>query len=340
MKIISVHEAVGMTICHDITQIIRGERKEVRFKKGHIIKEEDIPVLLSLGKDNIYVWEDKKGFLHENEAAKRLKNLIQGKNVSFTKPKEGKIIFNADCNGLLKVNKELLNKINSIDQIIISTLYDGIPVKKGEALAATKVIPLVIDESKIKEAEKLVNIEKIISVKKYKKFNIGLIVTGNEVYHGRIKDTFGPVIEEKVKEYGAEIKYKTILDDNPEKVTQMVNSYLDKGIDMVICTGGMSVDPDDRTPKAIKDTGAEIISYGSPVLPGAMFLMSYKNNAPIIGLPGCAMYCKTTIFDLVLPRILAGEKIEKEDLNSYGYGGMCLGCDVCKYPYCSFGKGR
>lgn len=340
MKIVPVHNAVGMVICHDITQIIRGKIKDARFRKGHIIKEEDIPVLLSLGKDNIYVWENKEGFLHENEAAKRLEKLIQGKNVSFTKPKEGKIIFKADCDGLLEVNKEVLNKINNIGQIIISTLYDGMPVKRGDILAATKVVPLMIDEEKIKEAEKLVNIEKIISVKKYKKVNIGLIVTGNEVYYGRIKDTFGPVIEEKVKEYGAEIKYKTILDDNPQKVTEMIDKYLDQGVDMVICTGGMSVDPDDRTPKAIRDTGAEIITYGAPVLPGAMFLISYKNNIPILGLPGCVMYCKTTVFDLALPIILSGEKIKKEDINSYGYGGLCLGCDVCKYPYCSLGKGR
>lgn len=339
MKKISIQDAVGSVLCHDITQIIPNIIKDRAFKKGHIIKEEDIPVLLSLGKDHIYVWEKKEGMLHENEAAERITKLTAGKGLAFSEIKEGKINFIADCDGLLKINRELLYKLNSLGEIILVTLHNNYPVKKGKKVAGTRVIPLVIEEEKIKKAEELIGEEKIINVVPYTPMKVGIVTTGNEVYYGRIKDAFGPVIQKKVEEYGCEVLGQTVLPDDENKITNAVEDWIKKGAEMVICTGGMSVDPDDVTPTAIKKTGANIITYGAPVLPGAMFLLAYKGDIPILGLPGCVMYSKRTVFDLMLPRILIKDKIEYKDIASYGHGGLCMECEECRFPDCTFGKG-
>jgi molybdenum cofactor synthesis domain-containing protein len=339
MKKIPTEQAVGTILCHDITQIIPGKIKGRAFEKGHIITEEDIPVLLSLGKDNLYVWEKKQGYLHENEGAERLKNLAAGEGLTFSEVNEGKINFIADKDGVLKIDKDLLFKINSIDEIILATMHNNTPVKKGEKVAGTRVIPLVINEEKLIQAEHLAAENTIVSIKPYKSFKAAIVTTGNEVYYKRIEDAFGPVVRKKLSAFNCEIIGSTIVSDDIEKITAAIEDFISKGAQMVICTGGMSVDPDDSTPAAIKNTGAEIVSYGAPVLPGAMFLLSYKGDIPILGLPGCVMYAKTTIFDLVLPRIFTGEKIKKEDLVAYGHGGLCLECEVCRYPDCSFGKG-
>jgi len=339
MKKIPVYEAIGSVLCHDITQIIPGVVKDIAFKKGHIIKEQDIPLLLSIGKENIYVWEKKQGFLHENDAAERLRALTAGVGLNFSKVKEGKINFLADYSGLLVINTNLLYQLNSLGEIILVTLHNNYPVKKGQKVAGTRVIPLVIDEEKIKSAEALIGDEKIVSIIPFTQMKVGIVTTGSEVYHGRIVDAFGPVIRRKVEEYGCEVLGQSILSDDEDKIKGAIEEWIDKGADMVICTGGMSVDPDDVTPSAILKTGAELITYGAPVLPGAMFLLAYKGDIPILGLPGCVMYSRTTIFDLVLPRILAKDKLSFADFAAYGHGGLCNECEVCKYPDCAFGKG-
>jgi len=339
MKKIPVKEAVGSVLCHDITQIIPGVVKDIAFKKGHIIKEEDIQILLSIGKDNLFVWEKKEGYLHENDAAERLRILTAGEGLTFSEVKEGKINFIAACDGLLVINTDLLYQLNSLGEIILVTLHNNYPVKKGQKVAGTRVIPLVIDEDKIKKAEALMGDSKIVSIVPFVPMKVGIITTGNEVYHGRIKDAFGPVIRRKVEEYNCEVLGQVILDDNENKIVQAVDEMIDKGADMVICTGGMSVDPDDVTPAAIIKTGAELITYGAPVLPGAMFLLAYNGDIPILGLPGCVMYSRTTIFDLVLPRLLAKERLSFADFAAYGHGGLCNECEECKYPDCAFGKG-
>ncbi len=339
MKKIPVSEAVGSVLCHDITQIIPGVVKDIAFKKGHIVKEEDIPLLLSIGKENLFVWEKKEGYLHENDAAERLRVLTAGQGLSFSEVKEGKINFIAECDGLLVINTGLLYKLNSIGEIILVTLHNNYPVKKGQKVAGTRVIPLVIDEEKIKSAETLIGDEKIVSIIPFKKMKVGIVTTGSEVYHGRIVDAFGPVIKRKVEEYGCEVIGQSILPDDENRIKGAIEEWIEKGADMVICTGGMSVDPDDVTPTAIIKTGAELITYGAPVLPGAMFLLAYKGDTPILGLPGCVMYSRTTIFDLVLPRILAMQKLNFADFAAYGHGGLCNECEVCKYPDCAFGKG-
>lgn len=339
MKQIRIEDAVGCILSHDVTKIVPGEFKGRLFKKGHVIKEEDIPKLLDIGKEHIYVWEQKEGELHENDAAIRIKDLVLGEGCSISEEiKEGKIDFFAARQGVLKINKDELLKLNLLGEIIVATMHDNTPVKVGEKIGATRVIPLIIDEKKILQAEKIIN-EKIISVKEIKPKKAVLITTGNEVYKGRIKDAFLPVMKEKLEYYGSEIVRQVILPDNKEMITENILKAIEEDkVDMIICTGGMSVDPDDVTPSAIKDCNGEIVTYGAPVLPGAMFLLAYYKNTPILGVPSCAMYSKRTIFDLVLPRVLADEKLSLEDIAMYGNGGMCLNCEICSFPHCSFGK--
>ena len=339
MKQIRIEDSVGCILSHDVTKIVPGEFKGRLFKKGHVIREEDIPKLLDIGKEHIYVWEPKKGQLNENDAAIRVKDLVLGQGCYISEEiKEGKIDFFANTQGIVKINKDLLLKLNLLGEIIVSTIHNNTPVKKGEKIGATRVIPLIIDEKKILEAEKIIK-EKIISVEEIKPKKAVLITTGNEVYKGRIKDAFLPVMKEKLEYYGSEIVKQIILPDNKEMITENILKAIEEDkVDMIICTGGMSVDPDDVTPSAIKDCNGEIVTYGAPVLPGAMFLLAYYKNIPILGVPSCAMYSKRTIFDLVLPRILADEKLSFEDIARFGNGGMCLNCEICSFPHCSFGK--
>ena len=267
---------MGSVLCHDITQIIPGKTKDRAFKKGHIIREEDIPVLLSLGKDHIYVWEKQEGMVHENEAAVILKDLSAGEGLTFSEIKEGKIDFFAEYDGLLKVDKESLYRLNSVGEMMLATLHNNYPVKRGKKVAGTRVIPLAIDEKRLDKAEELIGNKKIVRVVPYRTMKVGIVTTGNEVYYGRIQDAFGPVIRSKLQEYSCEVLGQVILPDDKDRIHEAIGEWILKGADMVVCTGGMSVDPDDVTPSAIQKTGAEIVTYGAPVLPGSMFLVAYK----------------------------------------------------------------
>ena len=339
MKRMKTTESVGQILCHDITQIIKGVTKDAAFRKGHVIREEDIPVLLSLGKDHIYVWENDETMLHENDAARVLEEICRGGGMSASEPKEGKIELTADHDGLLTVDTERLNAVNSLGEMMLATRHGGFAVRRGDKLAGMRVIPLVIKKEKMEAAREAAGDRPLLEVVPFRKKTYGLVTTGNEVFYGRIEDTFTPVIREKMAEFGAEMAQHAVLNDDHEKITAAIRKMLDDGVDMVICTGGMSVDPDDRTPLAIKNTGAEIVSYGAPVLPGAMFLLAYtEDGRPVLGLPGCVMYAKRTIFDLVLPSLMADVPVTAERLARYGEGGLCLGCKECIFPNCSFGK--
>ena len=339
MKLMKTEEAVGQILCHDITQIIKGVTKDAVFRKGHVIREEDIPVLLSVGKDNIYIWENDETMLHENDAAQILYDICKSDYMYPSDVKEGKIEVIADCDGVLKINRELLKGINSLGEMMIASRHGDFPVKKGDKIAGTRVIPLVIEREKMEKAKEVAGDNKIFRIMPYLKKKVGVVTTGNEVFYGRIQDTFTPVIVEKVSEYGAEIIAHEISNDEHENIATCIRKLLEQGADMIICTGGMSVDPDDKTPAAIRDVADEMITYGAPVLPGAMFLLAYYGkNIPIMGLPGCVMYAKRTIFDLVLPRIMAGEILKAEDFHVLGEGGLCLSCPVCTFPNCGFGK--
>ncbi len=339
MKLMKTTDSVGQVLCHDVTQIIKGVTKGAAFRKGHIIREEDIPVLLSLGKDHIYVWESDESMLHENDAAEILRQICQGSGMTATEPKEGKIELIAEHDGVVVVNVEKLNAVNALGEMMIATRHGGFTVRKGDKLAGMRVIPLVIKKEKMEAARAAAGEQPLLDVVPFKKKKYGLVTTGNEVYYGRIEDTFTPTIEEKMREFGAEMGQHVILDDDHGKITAAINQMLADGMDMVLCTGGMSVDPDDKTPLAIRNTGAEIISYGAPVLPGAMFLLAYTDDGrPVMGLPGCVMYAKRTIFDLVLPNIMGDVPVTARQLAEYGEGGLCLNCEKCTFPNCSFGK--
>lgn len=351
MKLIQTVDAEGAVLCHDITQIIKGVTKDTVFRKGHVVTKEDIPVLLSVGKDQLYVWEKEEGMLHENDGAEILCAMCKGRNMERTQAKEGKIELIAACDGLLKVDNRGLKAVNGFGQMMIATRHGNFPVKKGDKLAGTRIVPLTIEEEKMeavrKAAREATGGRPILDLKPFVHKKVGIITTGNEVYYGRIKDTFTPVIVEKVKEFDTEILDHVIWNDDDTRVTDSILEMIQKGADVVICTGGMSVDPDDKTPLAIRNTGAHIVSYGAPVLPGAMFLLAYyevkegdrTRTAAIMGLPGCVMYAKKTIFDLVLPRVMADDPVTSEDLAALGQGGLCLSCPVCTFPNCGFGKG-
>ena len=340
MKLMKTEDAVGQVLCHDITQIIKGVTKDAVFRKGHIITEEDIPVLLSVGKDNIYVWENDESMMHENDAAEVLCAICKGDNMTRGGVKEGKIELSAECDGVLKINRDKLYAVNSFGQMMIATRHGDFPVRKGDKLAGTRIIPLVIEKEKMEQVRALCGDEPIMKVVPYKSRKVGIVTTGNEVFYGRIQDTFTPVVKEKVEFFGAEVIGHKITDDSNENIEKCIRELLSEGCDMILCTGGMSVDPDDKTPLAIRNVCGSVVTYGAPVLPGAMFLLAYygENNIPVMGLPGCVMYAKRTIFDIVLPRIMTGEILEKDDFDRLGEGGLCLNCDICTFPNCGFGK--
>ena len=342
MKEIRTEDAVGHILCHDITQIIKDKKKGVLFKKGHIVREEDIPALLSVGKEHLFVWEKKEGILHENEGAGILYKICAGENMHGTDVSEGKIELIADCPGLLKIRRDALNAVNGLGEMMIASRHGDFPVKKGDKIAGTRIIPLVIEKEKMDRAVEAAGEEPIFSVLTFRQKKVGIVTTGSEVKKGLIKDTFTPVLREKLSEYPTEIIGQTLPGDDREQITSDILRFAEEGAGLIIASGGMSVDPDDRTPGAIRDTGAEIITYGAPVLPGAMLLIAYLNmngrNIPVLGLPGCVMYAKRTVFDLILPRIMADDPIRREEIASLGEGGLCLNCSVCTFPDCGFGK--
>ncbi len=340
MKLVRTEDAAGMVLCHDITQIIRGVTKDARFRKGHVVTEEDIPVLLSLGKDHLYIWENDESMMHENEAVEVLCRMCRGDNISHGEVREGKIDLIAECDGVLRIDRKVLNAVNSFGQMMIATRHGDFPVRRGDKIAGTRIIPLVIEKEKMEQAESICGGNPILNVQPYTKRKVGIITTGNEVFYGRIKDEFTPVVADKAEEFGADVIFREVSDDQSGNIEAGILRALDFGCDMVICTGGMSVDPDDRTPLAIRNVCGSVVSYGAPVLPGAMFLLAYygEGGIPVLGLPGCVMYSRRTIFDLVLPRLMTGERLKREDIDRLGEGGLCLNCEVCIFPGCGFGK--
>ncbi|WP_319543272.1 molybdopterin-binding protein [uncultured Pseudodesulfovibrio sp.] len=338
MKTVHVHDAVGMVLCHDMTKIVPGETKGPAFKKGHVIAESDIPALLEIGKEHIYVLNLEKGSIHENEAAERISKAAVGPGITLSEVSEGRINFEASP-GLLDVNVEALNRINSIEEVVLATMHNGQQVTQARPVAGTRVVPLVIDEKKIEQVEAIcAEYPYVVGIRPFKHHNVGLVTTGSEVFHGRITDKFGPVIRKKFSKLGSTVMDQRLTSDDPSMTRDAILAFMAEGAEMVVVTGGMSVDPDDQTPTAIRATGAEVITYGSPTFPGVMFMIAMLDGVPILGLPGCVMYYRASIFDLVVPRLLAGEEITREDIVALGHGGFCAACDVCRYPICPFGK--
>ena len=342
MRLIDTVDAVGHVLCHDITVIVKDVKKGVAFKKGHVVREEDIPELLKLGKEHLYVWEKDDSMLHEDEAAAILRDLCLGENILAGEPHEGKIDLTAAADGLFVVDSERLYSVNDVEEIMIATRHGMTAVKAGDKLAGTRVIPLVIAKEKMEHVQAMAGSEPLMRVVPFQPLRCGVVTTGSEVYHGRIQDTFTPVIESKLADFGMEMVAHEVCSDDKDMIIAAIHKLRDQGVQLILTTGGMSVDPDDRTPAAIRDAGARIVTYGAPVLPGAMLLVGYlpteTGEIPVLGLPGCVMYNKRTIFDLVLPRVAAGIEIQRRDIVRFGEGGLCLNCPTCTYPNCGFGK--
>ena len=339
MKLMTTEDAVGHVLCHDMTQIIKDQYKDARFRKGHVVTEEDIPVLLSMGKEHLYVWEMTPGMVHENDAAERMAALCGKVNMNWSEVKEGKIELTAACDGLFRVNSEKLIAVNSVEDVMIATRKGNTAVRKGDKLAGTRVIPLIIPEEKLQAAEAAAGDTPLLELLPYTKKTAAIIATGGEVKKGLIQDTFTPVVKDKLAAYGIETLAVTYSGDGVENVADAIAEARKTGADIILCTGGMSVDPDDNTPGGIKVSGARIVTYGAPVLPGAMFLLGYYEDGTVVmGLPGCVMYAGATIFDLALPRIAAGMEMTRADFAAMGEGGLCLGCRPCHWPICPFGK--
>jgi len=349
---IKVEDSVGKIFPHDITAIIPGKFKGPAFKKGCIIKKEDIPSLLKIGKEKIWALEISKDEYHENEAAEKFRTLA-GDNVRSIGPSEGKISFIAAKSGLLLVERKSVDRINRIKDVVLSTRHSFVPVKSGEIIAGIRIVPLATKKTNV---DKVLNVapktaaegtpwcdasasraDKLLEIKPFKKKKCAIIVTGSEVAKGRIKDKFRPVIEKKLKEYGSSVNFFKIITDDEKQIKEAILEAKKK-CNLIILTGGMSVDPDDVTRLAVKKAGAKIISYGAPVLPGNMFLAAYIGKIPVLGIPACALFYKRTVFDLFLPMALAGVEITRENILSRGYGGICLQCRICVFPDCPFGK--
>ena len=337
MKKIPVEQAVGMTLCHDITKMVDGF-KGAAFRRGHVIREEDIEELLNIGKKTVFVWEENAGEIHEEDCALRMAAMAPVQGAHYTAPSEGKVLLMADTRGMLRVDTELLREINSIGDITISTLPDHYPVESGARLASMRIVPLVTKEEQIIAAERLCAQRKLLDLRPYAHKKSGVIITGWEVYSGRIKDKFEPVVRRKMESYPAEILGVTICDDDLDMIINSAKAYLAKGADFLIFTGGMSVDPDDLTPTAIRRLGAQVVSHGVPSQPGNMTLVAYLSDVAILGVPGAAISLPTTIFDVLLPQIFTGDKLTKDDLIRLGDGGLCQMCRACHFPNCTFGR--
>ncbi|MBG0791337.1 MAG: molybdopterin-binding protein [Desulfovibrionaceae bacterium] len=340
MKTMHVQNAVGTVLCQDITRIVPGESKGPAFRRGHVVTEEDIPALLDIGKEHLYVYDPRDGYVHEDEAARRIAGAAAGPGVELSLPVEGKITLRATHDGLLDIDTDTLFKLNSIPDVIFGTIHTNQLVKAGRAMAGTRVIPLVVPEETVARAEAVLRENPpLVRVRPLRQSRVGIVTTGSEVYKGRITDKFGPVIRKKFKGYGSTVMGQRLVSDDPDMTMAAIQGFVDDGADFVVVTGGMSVDPDDQTPTAIRMTGAEVIAYGAPTFPGAMFMLARLGDVPVVGLPGCVMYYRASIFDLIIPRILAGKDVTREDIIRLGHGGFCEGCETCRYPVCSFGKG-
>jgi molybdenum cofactor synthesis domain-containing protein len=378
-KIVPVTEAVGLVLSHDITEIRPGEFKGRAFKKGHIVREEDISHLQRLGKENLFVLEIKEDEVHENDAAFAIAKALAGDGIKMEgEPSEGKINLVAARDGLLDINREALLEFNMLGEVMCATIHKNTVVKEGQLVAGTRAIPLVVKRDIIEKAVKIAqDAQGALSVKEMRKPETGIVITGNEVYYGKIKDAFEPVIRKKIKDAGGNVTGVRFAPDDAKTIEASIRELIASGADLIITTGGMSVDPDDVTRFAIRNLGVEDFIYGSPVLPGSMFLVAYlsaeaqkrrsaevqKNERsgnqqhskaeaetselpnfraseliPILGMPACGMYAGITVFDLLLPRVLAGEKITRREIAELGHGGLCLKCDKCRYPVCPFGK--
>ncbi len=341
MKKIHVSDAVGRVLCHDMTAITEDGFKGVRFKRGHEIREEDIPAFLDMGKNYIFVWDPSVNEVHKEDAAIKLSEVIGDDSVLLSGPSEGKITVSAAFDGLVRIDREGLKAINSLPDYTVATVPDKLKVKRGDRLAGVRIVPLVTAEENVKNAVELaLKYKPVITVKPFHDLKCGLIITGTEIYEGRIKDKFEPIIRGKLEEYNSTLLGVVKCPDDIEMIRRAKNYFLEEKADIILFTGGMSVDPDDLTPGAIKEDGAELICQGVPMQPGNMLTIAYLGDTLLVGIPGASMHAKVTSLDVFLPRFFAKEKITREEIADLGLGGLCVNCKECTYPVCYFGRGN
>jgi molybdenum cofactor synthesis domain-containing protein len=337
---IKIEDSVGMVLGHDVTQIIPGEYKGPRFKRGHKIRKEDIPEFLKIGKEHVYVMDLKPGSIHEDDAALRLGHVFAGRNIDMSGPSEGKVTFQSKITGLLKINLPLLHRINLTGNIILSSLHRYTTCRPGMAVGATRIISLTTPEREIEKVETWCEKDgPVLEILPYQKRNVGVIVTGNEIFKRRIQDRFDDRVGKKIADFGSQVIKKKVVPDDIHEIAQALLELQNDNVGVILITGGLSVDPDDVTRAGIKKAGTKIIFYGTPVLPGAMFLYGKLGEKPILGLPACVFHHKATLFDVIFPRILAGEPPRRREVSLLGHGGFCQNCDPCTFPVCPFGKG-
>ena len=336
---VKVEEAVGMALAHDLTKVIPGGFKGPAFKRGHIITKDDIPELLNIGKEHVFVLELVEGQVHEEEAALRIAKAIMGKGLSHSLPSEGRVNLKTTEPGLLKINIAALEEINLLGDIIIATLHNNTVCKEGITVAGTRIIQLFTSEERLTQMEQIAEKNQpVITITPMKLKNIGVIVTGNEVFKGRIKDGFSPILHKKIEALGCVVNNEEIVPDDPDVIARTIQNFKAKGSEVILCCSGMSVDPDDVTPQGIRKSGAEVRFYGLPVLPGAMFLYAKLDNTHILGVPACVLHASSTAFDVLFPIVLTGEELTFKDTRPLGHGGLCMKCPECSYPICPFCK--
>jgi len=336
MRSVALENAVGLQFGHDITEVNVAKKIKGRaFKKGQMIVKDDLERLRDLGKNIIYVLEGNEEEVHEDEAALMVAPLIAGNHVTYdSEPKEGKISFYADCKGLFKVDVERLYRINSLEIPSLPTLHSNFSVGPNQQIAAFRIIPLFCQNSIIEEIKAKLETP-LIEVKPYLYNKAGIIVTGNEVFKGRVRDAFIPRISQILKPFDVDVIRQEVLPDEKNRISACIKDFSNE-CDIVFVTGGTSVDPDDQTVAALADAGVRFNQQGNPIQPGNNFTIGYKGNTAICAVPAAAIHFRATALDVFLPRLLVGERISKEDVYRAGHGGLCHFCEKCHYPVCPF----
>lgn len=341
-KIVPVESAVGLALAHDVTEIIPGAFKGRAFARGHIVREEDVPRLRRCGKDHLFILELAEGELQEDDAVSLLAAALCGEGVERAgAPREGRVDLVAARDGLLAIDRDALLAFNLLGEVMCATLHDGTVVRRGQRVAGTRAVPLVVREAVVRSAVECAG-RGVVSVRALARPRIGVVVTGSEVARGLVEDGFGSVLRRKAEAFGGEVTGVLLAGDDEEAIAAGLRGQIAAGANLLVATGGMSVDPDDRTRFAAELLGARDAVYGAAVLPGAMCQVAYVpapgRDIPLVGLPACALAHEATVFDLLLPRLLAGDRLKRRDLAALGHGGLCLRCDACRFPVCPFGK--
>jgi formylmethanofuran dehydrogenase subunit E len=342
LKTVPVEQVAGEKALHDMTQIIPGKKKGAAFKRDQEFSAGDICRLQTMGRQNVYVLDGdfaQSEWIHEDKAALAFAKAMSGEGVTYSEsPSEGKAELMAARDGLMILDDRRLEMFNLVPGVMCAARHGYSLVDQGFNLAGTRAIPLFLLRRDFEKAMTILSEEPLFKVLPLRRAEVGILVTGTEVFQGLIKDKFIPTVRHKIERFGSEVKSSLIVPDDRDQISRGVKKLMDDGADLIVTTAGLSVDPDDVTRQGLKDAGVEDMIYGMPILPGAMTLLARKGNIPFIGVPACALFYRTTSFDVLLPRLLASVAIDRHDLAKMGNGGLCLGCKACTFPKCPYCK--